>query len=183
MSQQPARVPFTSEDYAFRMRRAVDDAVQAGLDGLLITPGPDLVWLTGYQPTAITERLTVLVLDPDREPTLLVPTLERPDAESAMGAGGLSIVDWVDGEDPFARASTYIRHSATMGISDAAWALRAKLLPSPRCPGATRSSAFAVRTGSASTCRTAGRAPERPFGCGNATIAARSSGTARATEP
>src|SRR6476661_8455764 len=81
------------------MRRVVADAVQAGLDGLLITPGPDLVWLTGYQPTAITERLTVLVLDPDREPTLLVPTLERPDAESAMGAGGLSIVDWVDGED------------------------------------------------------------------------------------
>ena len=78
--------------------------LEAGLDGLLVTPGPDLVWLTGYQPTAITERLTVLVLAPDREPTLLVPTLERPDAEGAVGAPSLAIVDWADGEDPFARA-------------------------------------------------------------------------------
>ena len=43
------------------------------------------MWLTGYQPTAITERLTLLVLPPDQEPTLLVPTLERPDAEARPG--------------------------------------------------------------------------------------------------
>ena len=61
-SQRTTPVPFTPEDYAARMRRVVADAVDAGLDGVLITPGPDLVWLTGYQPTAITERLTVLVL-------------------------------------------------------------------------------------------------------------------------
>ena len=102
---QPASpAPFTTEDYAARMRRVVADAEHAGLDGLLITPGPDLVWLTGYRPTAITERLTVLVLAAGQEPTLLVPTLERPDAEAAVGAPSLSIVDWADGEDPFARA-------------------------------------------------------------------------------
>ena len=115
--------PFTTEDYAARMRRVVADATDAGLDGLLVTPGPDLVWLTGYRPTAITERLTVLVLAPDREPTLLVPTLERPDAEGAVGAGGLSIVDWADGEDPFARAAAYLSPTATLGIADSAWAL------------------------------------------------------------
>ena len=118
-----ARVPFTSEDYTARMRRAVADATRAGLDGLLVMPGPELVWLTGYRPTAITERLTVLVLTPDREPTLLVPTLERPDAEAAVGAPGLDIVDWADGEDPFARAAALIRSGATMGISDSAWAM------------------------------------------------------------
>ena len=105
------------------MRRVVADATDPGLDGLLVTPGADLVWLTGYQPTAITERLTVLVLAPDREPTLLVPTLERPDAEGAVGAGGLSIVDWADGEDPFARAAAYLSPTATLGIADSAWAL------------------------------------------------------------
>ena len=75
--------PFTTEDYAARMARVVADAEAAGLDGVLVTPGPDLVWLTGYRPTAITERLTALLLTADREPTLLVPTLERPDAEPA----------------------------------------------------------------------------------------------------
>ena len=68
-------VPFTRDDYAARMARVVADGEAAGVDGVLVTPGPDLVWLTGYQPTAITERLTVLVLTTDREPTLLVPTL------------------------------------------------------------------------------------------------------------
>ena len=119
----PAPAPLAAEDYAARMRRAVADAASADLDGLLITPGPDLVWLTGYQPTAITERLTVLVLAPDRSPTLLVPALERPDAEGAVGAPGLEIVDWADGEDPFVRASALIRADATMGIADSAWAM------------------------------------------------------------
>ncbi len=119
----PAPVPFTSDDYAARTRRAVADATRAGLDGLLVMPGPELVWLTGYRPTAITERLTVLVLAPDREPTLVVPTLERPDAESAIGAPSLTIVDWADGEDPFARAGALVRAEGTMGISDSAWAM------------------------------------------------------------
>ena len=122
-TQPPAPAPFTTEDYAARMRRVVADATEAGLDGLLITPGPDLVWLTGYRPTAITERLTVLVLAPDREPTLLVPSLERPDAEDAVGAPSLAIVDWADGEDPFARAADYLSPTATMGIADSAWAM------------------------------------------------------------
>lgn len=115
--------PFTTENYAARMQRVVVDAEHAGLDGLLITPGPDLVWLTGYRPTAITERLTLLVLLPGREPTLLVPTLERPDAEGAVGAPSLEIVDWADGEDPFARASAFLRDTATLGIADSAWAM------------------------------------------------------------
>lgn len=115
--------PFTNEDYAARMRRAVADAAAAGLDGLLITPGPDLVWLTGYRPTAITERLTALVLTPGREATLLVPTLERPDAEAAVGAPSLAIVDWADGEDPFARLAALVGAGATMGIADSAWAM------------------------------------------------------------
>jgi Xaa-Pro aminopeptidase len=79
--ERTAPAPFSTEEYTARMRRVVADAADAGLGGLIVMPGPELVWLTGYQPTAITERLTVLVLVPDREPTLLVPTLERPDAE------------------------------------------------------------------------------------------------------
>ena len=121
---QPAPpAAFTAEDFAARMRRVVADATEAGLDGLLITPGPDLVWLTGYRPTAITERLTLLVLAPGKQPTLLVPTLERPDAEGAVGAPGLSIVDWADGEDPYVRAGVLIGSRATMGIADSAWSM------------------------------------------------------------
>lgn len=55
-------VPFTREDYANRMGRVSEEALEVGLDGVIVTPGPDLVGLTGYQPTAITERLTMLAL-------------------------------------------------------------------------------------------------------------------------
>ena len=123
MTRPTPPAPFTSDDYAARMRRVLADATRVGLDGLLVTPGPELFWLTGYRPTAITERLTVLLLVPDRAPTLLVPTLERPDAEGAVGAPSLTMVDWADGEDPFARASAFVRAEATMGISDSAWAM------------------------------------------------------------
>ena len=39
-----------------------DSAVEKGLAGVIVTPGPDVIWLLGYRPTAITERLTMLVL-------------------------------------------------------------------------------------------------------------------------
>jgi Xaa-Pro aminopeptidase len=115
--------PFTTEDYAARMARVVADAGAAGLDGVLVTPGPDLVWLTGYRPTAITERLTVLLLTADREPTLLVPTLERPDAEAAPGAAATTLADWTDGADPYAAAAALLRGTGTYAVADSAWAL------------------------------------------------------------
>ena len=87
-----APVPFTVEDYTHRMSRVVDEVLEVGLDGVVVSPGPDLKWLTGYQPTAITERLTMLVLAPGVRPTLLVPLLERPDAEAAAGAAGGALV-------------------------------------------------------------------------------------------
>jgi Xaa-Pro aminopeptidase len=123
MTDQPTAVPFTTEDYAARMARVVDDAVAAGVDGVLVTPGPDLVWLTGYRPTAITERLTMLFLTPDREPTLLVPVLERPDAEAAQGAPATTLVDWPDGKDPYDAASPLLRPDGRYAVSDNAWAM------------------------------------------------------------
>ncbi|MGX1271255.1 aminopeptidase P family protein [Streptomyces phaeoluteigriseus] len=111
------------DDYAERMARTAREAVTAGLSGVLVTPGPDLLWLCGYRPTAITERLTLLVLTPDTEPHLLVPALERPDAEAAPGAGAVRVTDWRDGQDPYAAAAGLLRPHGRYGVSDAAWAL------------------------------------------------------------
>jgi D-alanyl-D-alanine dipeptidase len=123
MSTPADAVPFTADDYAARMRRVVDDAGEVGLDGVLVGPGPDLTWLTGYRPTAITERLTVLVLVPGRAPTLVVPALERPDAASATGAPSLELVDWADGTDPYQVVVPLLARSGRFGISDSTWAM------------------------------------------------------------
>ncbi|MFF2572141.1 M24 family metallopeptidase [Streptomyces sp. NPDC058084] len=123
MSESTAPAPFTADDYRARMARAADSAAAAGLAGVLVAPGPDLVYLTGYQPTAITERLTVLVVTPGREPVLVVPTLEAPDAEKAAGAAALTLRDWTDGKDPYAVAAPLLDAAGRFGVSDNAWAM------------------------------------------------------------
>lgn len=118
-----APAPFTADDYKARMDRAARQAAGAGLAGLLVAPGPDLVWLTGYTPTAVTERLTLLVLAPGRDPVLVVPTLEAPDAERAPGASALTLRDWTDGKDPYAATAALLDTDGRFGISDNTWAM------------------------------------------------------------
>ncbi|MGI5429400.1 aminopeptidase P family protein [Streptomyces sp. CA-179760] len=114
---------FTADDYRARMERAARDAAAAGLAGLLVAPGPDLVWLTGYTPPAVTERLTLLVLATGQDPVLVVPALEAPDAHKAAGAPTLTLRDWTDGKDPYAATAALLDASGRFGISDNAWAL------------------------------------------------------------
>jgi Xaa-Pro aminopeptidase len=115
--------PFTAEDFEARMERAAGSAQEAGLSGVLVTPGPDLQYLTGYVPMAITERLTMLVLSAHQEPSMIVPILERPDAESAPGSSKLALSDWSDGSDPYEAAAPMLDPKGRYAISDAAWAM------------------------------------------------------------
>jgi len=57
----PAVPAFTNDDFAARMRRVVSAAVEKGLAGVIVTPGPDLVW-------AARSAATVTFSVADREP-------------------------------------------------------------------------------------------------------------------
>jgi len=118
-----APAPFTADDYAARRQRAAQAGQDAGLAGLLVTPGPDLIYLTGYAPVAITERITMLVIPVDGEPAMIVPKLERPDAENAVGVSTLRLVDWTDGSDPYAATAKLLAGSGRYAVSDSAWAM------------------------------------------------------------
>jgi Xaa-Pro aminopeptidase len=116
-------VPFTADDFAARRVQAADAAEEAGLAGLLMTPGPDLLHLTGYAPVAITERITMLVIPVRGDPRMIVPKLERPDAENAPGVAGLQLVDWVDGSDAYETTARLLIGTGRYAISDSAWAM------------------------------------------------------------
>ena len=116
-------VPFTAADFGARRDRAAQAAREAGLTGLLLAPGPDLLYLTGYAPVAITERITMLVVPVSGDPTLVVPTLERPDAENAAGVAGLDVVDWADGSDPYEATAGFLSATGRYAVSDSAWAM------------------------------------------------------------
>jgi Xaa-Pro aminopeptidase len=108
MTNVPATDPATTAaatDLRGRLARAGSAAAEAGVDALLVSPGPDLRYLTGYDAKAL-ERLTCLVLPSDGAPTLLVPTLERPAAEaSGVLALDLQMVPWQETDDPYALVS------------------------------------------------------------------------------
>ena len=92
---------FGNEVYAQRLRSAVDATAQAGLAGLIITPGYDLRYLVGSRAQTF-ERLTALVLPVDGDPTVVVPRMELASLrDSAVTELGLSVRDWVDGDDPY----------------------------------------------------------------------------------
>ncbi|OBB72624.1 MULTISPECIES: Xaa-Pro peptidase family protein [Mycobacterium] len=93
---------FSTDVYASRLRAAASTAADAGLAGLVITPGYDLRYLVGSRAQTF-ERLTALVLPADGEATIVVPRLELAALkESAVPELGLTVRDWVDGDDPYA---------------------------------------------------------------------------------
>ncbi|HJU57983.1 MAG TPA: Xaa-Pro peptidase family protein [Actinomycetota bacterium] len=106
--------------YEERRARALGAAEEAGLAGLLVTPGSDFYYLTGHEAEPY-ERLTVLILAADRGPVLLVPALERPLAEAAPGIDGVEIVDWRDEEDAHDVAARIVP-AGRYAISDQTWA-------------------------------------------------------------
>jgi Xaa-Pro aminopeptidase len=84
-----------------RLAAAQAAAQDAGLDALLVTPGADLRYLTGYQAQPL-ERLTCLVVPAGGEPFLVVPRLEQPAAEaSPAGSLGIEITGFAETDDAY----------------------------------------------------------------------------------
>lgn len=122
--------PSTADLYPAERLTRVAGAVRAqGLRALLLTPGPDLRYVTGYDARQM-ERLTCLVVPADGDPFLVVPGLERKAAQASPAGGlGIEIVAWGEVEDPFAMIKHRVRGSGplgspeTLGLSDRMWAL------------------------------------------------------------
>ncbi len=100
---------FSTDVYAQRLRAAADAAAEAGLAGLVITPGYDLRYLVGSRAQTF-ERLTALVLPASGEATVVVPRLELASLkESAITELPLAVRDWVDGDDPYRLVADALR--------------------------------------------------------------------------
>jgi Xaa-Pro aminopeptidase len=103
---------------------SVRDSVRAvGLDAVLLTPGPDLRYVTGYDAKQL-ERLTCLAVPAHGDPALFVPRLELPAAQaSPAGSLGLQIVPWEETVDPFRLVASLLGSISAVGLSERMWAL------------------------------------------------------------
>ena len=104
-----------------RLERVRAAVAASGLDAVLLTPGPDLRYVTGYD-AHLLERLTCLVIPADGDPALYVPRLELPAAAAAIQQD-LEMVPWEETEDPFALVARRLGDVRTVGLADRMWAL------------------------------------------------------------
>jgi len=81
-----------------RIHKVLTAMEQAGLDLFILTPSPNLNYLTGFS-SLPDERLMCLVLSPGHEPFILCNRLVAMQAE---GRGVDDLVLWTDGENPYA---------------------------------------------------------------------------------
>ena len=119
---------FDAGVYGRRLAAAAAATAQGELAGLVITPGYDLRYLIGSNAQTF-ERLTALVIPASGQPTVVVPRLELAALkDSAVDELGLTVRDWVDGEDPYQLVANVLgRAPAAVAVTDAMPALH--LLP------------------------------------------------------
>ncbi len=108
---------------AGRLAQAAEAAGRAGLDALLLTPGPDLRYLTGYDAHQ-SERLTCLAVPAAGPAFLVVPRLELASAKG-IPAGGMNLefVVWDETDDPYQAVAKRLGSPATVGLAGQMWAM------------------------------------------------------------
>lgn len=105
-------------DHAGRRVRAAARSSEAGAAAILVAPGSDLTYLTGYRIFG-SERLTCLVLANDGAATLVLPALEAPRATAI--APDLALATWGETEDPYALVRSRITQPGPVFVSDQMW--------------------------------------------------------------
>lgn len=107
---------------AHRLAQAQEQARRHGVDALVLTPGADLRYLTGYDALPL-ERLTCLLLPASGEPILFVPRLEAPAAQASPAGGlGLDIVAHEETDDAYALVARLLGAAQVVGVANRMWA-------------------------------------------------------------
>jgi Xaa-Pro aminopeptidase len=103
-------------DRAARVRSRMDEL---GVDTLLLSVGPDLPYLTGYEAMPL-ERLTMLVMPRAGEAHLVVPALEAPRVDPQPDV--FEVVAWNETDDPVALVARLAGSPHRVAIGDHTWA-------------------------------------------------------------
>src|SRR4029453_2364857 len=105
--------------YGARLERARARMGELGVDVLLLSTGPDLPYLTGYEAMPL-ERLTMLLLPVEGDAVLVVP---RPEAARVTARPeAFSVRAWEEAEDPIAIVAGLVGTARTAAIGDHTWA-------------------------------------------------------------
>ena len=105
--------------HAERLDRVRAAMAEQDVEVLLLSVGPDLPWLIGYEAMPL-ERLTMLVVPVDGRATLVVPRLEAPRVVERPDV--FTLDPWDETDDPIARVAAHCGPSVRLAIGDRTWA-------------------------------------------------------------
>lgn len=105
--------------HAERLERVRAAMGAEGVDVLLLSVGPDLPWLIGYEAMPL-ERLTMLVVPRDGDATLVVPRLEAPRVVERPGV--FALAPFEEATDPIRLVADLAGSAATVAVGDRTWA-------------------------------------------------------------
>lgn len=114
----------TAVDFLGRLQRAKSAVADAGLTALLISAGPDLRYLTGYEARSL-DRLTCLIVPAVGDPLIVVPRLGKLAAASLLAAAQVQLLTWGESDDPYALVASQLPRHGAVAVSDRMWAAQA----------------------------------------------------------
>src|SRR6476469_7229156 len=88
------------------------------VDVLLLSVGPDLPYLTGYEAIPL-ERLTMLVLPREGDASLVVPRREAPRVSERREL--FALIPWEERDGPVGLVAGVAGNPATAAIGDRTW--------------------------------------------------------------
>lgn len=115
------------ERYGERRAALVGGLGHHGIDAVIVTVGPEMPWLIGYEAMPL-ERITALVVRADGTAVLVVPRLEEP---RVRHRDGVDLVAWSDGQDPFELVAALLPPTGRVAIGErgrAGWLLELQRL-------------------------------------------------------
>ena len=86
------------------------------VDHVLLSIGADLPYFSGYE-AMTSERMTMLVVPSDDEPTMFVPSLEA----SRVGDGPFEMLAWTETQEPLALVADRLNSSGRVAVGDHMW--------------------------------------------------------------
>ncbi len=101
-----------------RLNRVRTAMAAADVDVLMLSVGPDLPWLIGYEAMPL-ERLTMLVVTADGRADLVIPQFEVPRVVERPDV--FSVVGWSETEDPVAIVADLAGGADRAAIGDHTW--------------------------------------------------------------
>lgn len=119
--------------FADRINRVRSAMAHQGVEALLLSVGPDLPWLIGYNAMAL-ERLTMLVVTQDSLGSLVLPSFESQRVVEREDIFALNA--WGETDDPIQRVVDQVGSATKIAIGDHTWS-RFTLALQDALPGRT----------------------------------------------